>query len=86
MKVADIAEFYSEHGGGVRSYVHQKLAASARLGHETVVIAPGPADREDRVSGGKIVWVKAPRLALDPRYHILRNHERWKSGGSYYPA
>lgn len=71
MKIADVAEFYSAHGGGVRSYVHQKLAASARLGHETVIIAPGPADREERVEGGKIVWVKAPRLVLDPRYHIF---------------
>jgi alpha-1,6-mannosyltransferase len=71
MKIADVAEFYSEHGGGVRSYVHQKLKASARLGHETVIIAPGPVDREDYVEGGKIVWVKAPRLALDPRYHIF---------------
>ena len=41
MKVADVSEFYSEQGGGVRTYVLQKLAASARLGHETVIIAPG---------------------------------------------
>ena len=71
MKIADISEFYSEHGGGVRTYVHQKLAASARLGHETIIIAPGKMSREERVPGGKIVWVKAPVLALDPRYHIF---------------
>jgi alpha-1,6-mannosyltransferase len=71
MKIADVSEFYSEHGGGVRTYVRQKLAASARLGHECVIIAPGPADREERVPGGKIVWVKAPVLAPDPRYHMF---------------
>ena len=71
MKVADISEFYSEHGGGVRTYVRQKLAASARLGHECVIIAPGPVDREERLPGGKIVWVKAPVLAPDPRYHVF---------------
>ena len=71
MKIADVSEFYSEHGGGVRTYVRQKLAASARLGHECVIIAPGPVDREERLPGGKIVWVKAPVLAPDPRYHIF---------------
>jgi len=71
MKIADISEFYSAHGGGVRTYVRQKLAASARLGLETIIIAPGPEDREELASGGKIVWVKAPVLPLDPRYHIF---------------
>lgn len=71
MKIADISEFYSEQGGGVRTYVHQKLAASARCGHQTVIIAPGPADREEQRPGGKIVWVKAPVLVVDPRYHIF---------------
>ena len=43
MKVVDVAEFYADKGGGVRTYIHQKLEAGARLGHEVVVIAPGPA-------------------------------------------
>lgn len=71
MKIADISEFYSTHGGGVKTYVHEKLAASARLGLQTIIIAPGPADREDILPGGKIVWVKAPVLPVDPRYHIF---------------
>jgi alpha-1,6-mannosyltransferase len=75
MKVADVSEFYSEQGGGVRTYVLQKLAASARLGHETVIIAPGKEDREEPRPGGKILWVKAPVLAVDPRYHIFTRGE-----------
>lgn len=71
MKIADITEFYSEHGGGVRTYVTQKLEASARMGHETIIVAPGAADREERLPGGKIVWVKAPVLPVDRRYHIF---------------
>ena len=71
MKIADISEFYSESGGGVRTYVHQKLAASARLGHQTIIVAPGPGDREERLPGGKIVWVKAPAIPVDRRYHIF---------------
>ena len=71
MKIADIAEFYSEQGGGVRTYIRAKLEASARAGHETVIIAPGAADKEDPLPGGKIVWVKAPPIPFDPRYHIF---------------
>ena len=71
MKIADVSEFYSERGGGVRTYVHQKLAASARLGHETIIIAPGAHDAEEHHPGGKIVWVTAPALPVDRRYHMF---------------
>lgn len=71
MKIVDVSEFYAERGGGVRTYTHAKLAAGARCGVEVVVVAPGDADREEHREGGRIVWVKSPRLALDPRYHVL---------------
>jgi alpha-1,6-mannosyltransferase len=71
MKIVDINEFYAERGGGVRTYVNAKLAAAAALGHEVVVIAPGPADREEQRSGGRIVWVRSPALPVDPRYRML---------------
>lgn len=71
MKVLDVNEFYAERGGGVRTYVHRKLAAAADLGVEVVVVAPGERDGEEVRPGGKIVWVKSPKLPLDPRYHVL---------------
>jgi len=71
MKLIDISEFYSEQGGGVRTYVNQKLDASARLGHETVIVAPGARTYEDVRIGGKIIWVKAPKMPPDPRYHMF---------------
>ena len=74
MKLVDINEFYSDFGGGVKTYVHQKLEASASLGWETTIIAPGPADRREKVRGGEIIWVQSPTLAPDPRYHVF-----WKS-------
>lgn len=71
MKIVEVAEFYSPQGGGVRTYSHRKLAASAHHGHETVLIVPGAADGEDAYPGGRIVSVKAPRLPVDPRYHMF---------------
>jgi len=73
MKVVDVAEFYADRGGGVRTYIHQKLEAGARLGHEVVIIAPGPEDGEEERFGGRIVWVKGPPMPLDPRYYVLWN-------------
>ncbi|MEM8772119.1 MAG: glycosyltransferase [Pseudomonadota bacterium] len=74
MRIADICEFYSEHGGGVKTYVDQKLEAASRLGHKVSIIAPGPEDRRDPRAGGEIIWIKSPKLAPDPRYHIF-----WRS-------
>ncbi len=73
MKIVDVAEFYAEQGGGVRTYINQKLAAGAAAGHEIVVIAPGPEDGEEERHGGRVIWVKGPPLPPDPRYYILWN-------------
>lgn len=71
MKIVDVSESYSERGGGVRTYVHHKFAAAARAGHELVVVAPGYHNREDKVEGGRIVWVKGPRSPFDNRYGLF---------------
>lgn len=71
MKIVDVCEFYAERGGGVKTYVHQKLRAAAQAGHEMVVIAPGPQDQEQALLGGRVVWVKGPPLPPDPRYYVL---------------
>jgi len=75
MKIIDVAEFYAELGGGVRTYINQKLAAGARAGHEIVVIAPGPEDGEEERAGGRICWVKGPPMPFDPRYYVLWREE-----------
>ncbi len=74
MRIADICEFYSEHGGGVKTYIDQKLDAAARLGQWVSIIAPGPEDRRETRHGGEVIWVKSPTLAPDPRYHLF-----WRS-------
>lgn len=71
MKIVDVSEFYAPRGGGVRTYVDAKLAAAAQHGHELVVVAPGPSDREEPRAGGRVHWIASPRLPLDARYHVL---------------
>ena len=63
MRILDLAEFYSERGGGVRSYLDKMLACAGQLGHEVIVVAPGPRDEETRVAeSGRIVRYRAPRM------------------------
>jgi len=71
VRIADICEFYAPEGGGVRTYVRAKLRAAHRLGHEAVIIAPGPRNAVEDVDGGRIIWVRAPRLPLDHRYRMF---------------
>ncbi|MEX0719027.1 MAG: glycosyltransferase [Balneolaceae bacterium] len=71
MKIIDVAEFYTDQGGGVKTYINQKLEAGARLGHEVVIIAPGQEWGEEERHGGRVIWVKGPRLPVDWRYNIL---------------
>jgi len=75
MKIIDVAEFYADLGGGVRTYINQKLEAGARAGHEVVVVAPGPEDGEEERLGGRICWVKGPPMPLDSRYYVLWREE-----------
>lgn len=71
MKIVDLAEFYAPGGGGVRTYVDQKIRVAQALGHEMVVIAPGPEDRVEQRGSGRIIWLKSPFMPFDKRYHIF---------------
>jgi alpha-1,6-mannosyltransferase len=77
MKIVDVAESYSKHGGGVRTYIHHKLSAAAAHGHEMVIVAPGLEDEEEEVAGGgRIVWVKSPRAPFDSRYGLFKDESK----------
>lgn len=69
MKIVDVCAFYTPHGGGVRTYVEQKLRIAPQLGHEIVILAPG--DRDEVITRGplsRIVRIRSPRLPVDRKY------------------
>jgi len=71
VKIIDVAEFYADKGGGVKTYINKKLEAGKKNGHDIIIVAPGPEDRVEERNGGKIIWVRGPALFLDPRYYVL---------------
>src|SRR5690242_18398571 len=70
MKILDLGEFYSERGGGVRSYLGALLDAAGVRGHEVVVLVPGPRDSDESVPGGRIIRYRAPKMPYDGSYHF----------------
>ena len=72
MRVVDVCAFYTPHGGGVRTYVEAKLKALPAMGHEMVVIAPGPENSiVERSPGAILVTIAQPALPFDRRYHFF---------------
>lgn len=77
MKIIDVAELYSEKGGGIKTYIHQKLSAGHLLGHEIVIIAPGPEDEEMTKNAGRIIFIKSPLFPLDSNYYLFCKTARY---------
>lgn len=69
MRIVDVCAFYTPHGGGVKTYVEQKLALGPALGHDITIIAPGDtAEVQERGPNARIVFVPSPRLLVDRKY------------------
>ena len=76
MKVVDVTEFWSERGGGVRSYLTTKAQRLPSLGVEHQVFASGPRNEEIPLSnaenrGSRLRRFAGPALPYDPTYHLF---------------
>lgn len=67
MKVVDVTEFYSERGGGVRSYLEAKEHILCQLGHDSSMLVPGPVSR----TTASVRRLGGPAMPYDPTYHLL---------------
>ncbi|SEJ64361.1 alpha-1,6-mannosyltransferase [Sphingomonas sp. OV641] len=76
MRVVDVNEFYSPTGGGVRTYIDRKIGIMNDLGHELILLAPGVEERiEDRPGGGRVHFVRSPKLPFDSNYGLFWDRE-----------
>ena len=72
MRIVDVCAFYSPRGGGVRTYVEQKLAVAERAGHDITILAPGSSSQTmDIAPGARLVTVRSPRFPLDRKYRYF---------------
>jgi alpha-1,6-mannosyltransferase len=70
--VCDISSFYSEQGGGVRTYHHAKLEYFARHPEHTyILIAAGPSNTRRIVEGGVIYTVRGFPVSSSGAYRQI---------------
>lgn len=74
MRIVDVCAFYSDLGGGVRTYVRHKMLAGPAHGHEIVILAPAGAPGIEHISEqARIEFVPGRRFPLDGRYHYFHD-------------
>ena len=61
MRIVDVCAFYSPHGGGVKTYVEQKMAIGPLLGHDITILAPGDTHSiSERGPHARLITIPAP--------------------------
>ena len=69
MHLVDVCAFYTPHGGGVKTYVEQKLKLGPALGARITVLAPGDDHAViDYGPGAQLVTIPSPQLPVDKNY------------------
>ncbi|MEY2942946.1 MAG: hypothetical protein RLY97_960 [Pseudomonadota bacterium] len=69
MHIVDVCAFYTPHGGGVKTYVEQKLAMAAKFGHKITILAPADHHSVRHIGeNAQIVTIPGPRFPLDRKY------------------
>jgi alpha-1,6-mannosyltransferase len=75
LKICDLTQFYSPLSGGVKRYVHEKIAYIDKYqpGDEHVLIVPGGKSEVRSNGRSKIYSIHSPLLSRTSRYRALLN-------------
>jgi alpha-1,6-mannosyltransferase len=75
MKICDLTQFYSPLSGGVKRYVHEKIAYIDKhsTGDEHVLVVPGPKTDVATNARSRIYSIHSPLLSRTSRYRALLN-------------
>jgi alpha-1,6-mannosyltransferase len=75
MKICDLTQFYSPVSGGVKRYVHEKIAfiQKNRSDDEHVLIIPGAKTATATADRSRIYSIHSPVLSRSSRYRALIN-------------
>jgi alpha-1,6-mannosyltransferase len=75
LKICDLTQFYSPLSGGVKRYVHEKIAYIDKYSpdDEHVLIVPGPKTELTANGRSRIYSIHSPLLSRTSRYRALLN-------------
>ena len=72
VKICDLTQFYSPRSGGVRRYVHEKIAHIQREGgHAHVLIVPGERDAVTAGERSTVYTIRSPLVSRTAQYRAL---------------
>lgn len=76
MRIVDVCAFYTPHGGGVTTYIGQKLSIAEQMGHDITILAPGDGHEVIETSpSARIVTLPSPRFPLDRKYWYFQDEQ-----------
>jgi alpha-1,6-mannosyltransferase len=73
MKVCDLTQFYSPFSGGVKRYLEEKRKCANALGHQHLLIVPGPKSEKIETPSSKTFLIGSPLVSRTSRYRALLN-------------
>ena len=74
MKLCDLTQFYSPLSGGVKRYVHEKIAyIQNETEHEHVLVVPGPRTECVTSERSRIYFIHSPLISRTSHYRALLN-------------
>ncbi|SFJ46494.1 alpha-1,6-mannosyltransferase [Sphingomonas sp. NFR04] len=74
MRIVDVCAFYSPRGGGVKTYVGQKLAMAERMEQDITILAPADDDAViELCPRARIQTIASPRFPLDRKYWYFKD-------------
>ena len=75
MKICDLTQFYSPLSGGVKRYVHEKIAYISNCSSDDahVLIIPGPKTEVTTNGRSRVYSIRSPLVSRTSRYRALLN-------------
>ena len=72
LRVLDVTDFYSDTvSGGVKTYLHAKAAALARMGVDHAIVVPGDHTGVTELGATRLHRVKGPVLPVSSAYRVM---------------
>ena len=74
MKLCDLTQFYSPLSGGVKRYVHEKIAyIQSATTDEHILVVPGPKTECVTSERSRIYFIHSPLISRTSHYRALIN-------------
>ena len=75
MKICDLTQFYSPRSGGVKRYVHEKIAYIGDHSPDDthLLIVPGPKTEVTTTGRSRVYSIRSPLVSRSSRYRALLN-------------